>query len=120
MFKYYLPLDKLDNSVYIQFGCECMRPSELLLQYKEDIKVIFVKYPHIKSPHIFGSVCDGSDEEGSDIDFLVYPDRGVTYFDIAELQSDLENLLQCRVDITTPRGLPNQWRDKIIHHAVLL
>lgn len=97
-----------------------MRPSDLLAYHRDEVKAIFAKYPGIKSPHIFGSVSDGSDEEGSDIDFLVYPERGVTYFDIIELTLDLENLLHCQVDITTPRGLPSHWRDKVIQEAIAL
>ena len=52
---------------------------------------------------LVGSVARGDDNDGSDYDFLVDFDQGVTLFDIGGLKADLEELLGAEVDVV-PRS----------------
>jgi len=75
-----------------------MRPSEALALNRDKVLEIIARYP-VTNPRVFGSVARGEDVEGSDIDLLVHPDPGVSYFDLARLALDLEALLGCKVDL---------------------
>ncbi len=57
-----------------------------------------------------GSVARGGDDDGSDVDFLVDFEPGVTLFDIGGLKADLEELLGRDVDIVPRSCLRGQYR----------
>ena len=59
---------------------------------------------------LVGSVARGDDDSGSDFDFLVDFDPGVTLFDIGGLKADLEELLGADVDIVPRSCLRGQHR----------
>ncbi len=69
------------------------------------------------NPRVFGSVLDGTDQEGSDIDLLVDALPGATLFDLGGLQIELELLLGHRVDLLTPSDLPPKFRDRVLAQA---
>jgi predicted nucleotidyltransferase len=60
---------------------------------------------HADNPRVFGSVVNGTDVEGSDLDLLVDPLVGATLFDLGGLQIELESLLGVEVDIRMPNTL---------------
>jgi uncharacterized protein len=68
----------------------------------------------------FGSVARGEADEASDVDLLVEwePDRSL--LDLGGFLSDLEDLLQCKVDVVTERGLKNRIRERVLQEAVPL
>jgi len=66
---------------------------------------------------VFGSVLHGDDQEGSDLDLLVDPLPGATLFDLGGLQTELEDLLGVRVDVSTPQDLPLRFRTKVLAEA---
>ncbi|MFN0169232.1 MAG: nucleotidyltransferase family protein [Bryobacteraceae bacterium] len=69
---------------------------------------------------VFGSVARGGNDELSDIDFLVDLDSGRTLFDLGGLLSDLEALLQERVDVVTEKGLRPRIRERVLAEAIQL
>jgi len=69
------------------------------------------------NPRVFGSVAQGTDHDGSDLDLLVDTLPGATLFDLGGLQVDLEELLGVSVDLLTPGDLPPKFRDKILSEA---
>lgn len=81
-----------------------MRPSEILAAKADEVRAIIARYP-VRNPRIFGSVARGDDAEGSDLDILVEPLRGTTYFTLAKLQLELEELLGVEIDIATPGAI---------------
>lgn len=81
-----------------------MRPSMALEANKERVKEILSRFD-VANPRVFGSVARGEDEDASDLDLLVDPGTEITFYDLACLQSELEAVLGCKVDITTPNGL---------------
>lgn len=69
---------------------------------------------------VFGSISRGEAGETSDIDLLVQPEPGRSLLDIGGFAADLEELLGCRVDIVSERGLRPRFRDRVLHDAVAL
>lgn len=67
---------------------------------------------------VFGSVARGEASEGSDIDLLVRMEPGRSLFDLGALVVDLEELLGCRVDVVTERGLRARIREHVLRDAV--
>ena len=66
---------------------------------------------------MYGSVLQGRDTEGSDLDLLVDPLPGTTLFDLGGLQDELEELMGLRVDVRTPKDLPASFRAQVLAEA---
>jgi predicted nucleotidyltransferase len=66
---------------------------------------------------IFGSVARGEADRKSDVDFLVEMASGRSLLDLGGLSSDLEDLLGCRVDVVTERGLRERIRERVLREA---
>ena len=66
---------------------------------------------------MFGSVLQGADTEGSDLDLLVDPLPGTTLFDLGGLQDELEQLMGVHVDVLTPKDLPPKFRAQVLAEA---
>ena len=96
-----------------------MRPSEALQLHKKEIQLIVQKH-HAKNVRVFGSVLTGKDIEGSDLDLLVDPTEKTTLLDIAKIQNQLQKLLHVSVDVLTPKGLPEKFREQILKDAKFL
>ncbi|MGZ4956955.1 MAG: nucleotidyltransferase family protein [Methylobacter sp.] len=63
------------------------------------------------------SVLHGDDTEDSDLDLLVDPTPETTLMDIAKIQVEVARLLNIKVDVLTPRALPDKFRDQVINEA---
>jgi predicted nucleotidyltransferase len=61
---------------------------------------------------LFGSVLRDDFSPASDVDVLVTfsPEAGVSLFDFVEMQDELENLFQRKVDLVSKGGLRNPFR----------
>ena len=92
---------------------------ELLKAKREEILAVCAKYG-ARNVRVFGSVARSEADEQSDIDFLVELEPGRTLFDLAGLQYDLEQLLGCRVDVVTERGLKPRIRQRVLREPVAL
>jgi predicted nucleotidyltransferase len=91
----------------------------LLKTKREEILKVCAKYG-AHNVRVFGSVARGEADEKSDIDFLVEIEPGRTLFDLGGLLYDLEQLLGCRVDVVTGRGLKPRIRERVLREAVPL
>jgi len=69
----------------------------------------------VEQAWIFGSFARGDDHPDSDIDIVIKekPDRKFSYFDLADIQYKLENLLERKVDI----GFADSLRPNIAENA---
>lgn len=65
----------------------------------KEIKGTLRQFPKISQAWIYGSFSRKDDGPGSDIDIALRVDEGFSYFDLAEVQFQLENLVKRRIDI---------------------
>lgn len=72
----------------------------------------------VKSVRVFGSVATGRETQDSDVDFLVEVEPGSSLLDLGGLQVDLEELLRCKVDLVTAKGLRARVRPRVLQEAV--
>lgn len=92
---------------------------ELLRSRRNEILRVAAKHG-ARNVRVFGSVARGESDAGSDVDFLVVLDQGRSLFDHAALVIELEELLGCKVDVVTERGLRPRMRDRVMQEAVPL
>ena len=96
-----------------------MAVEDLLKAKREEILRLCAKYGAY-NVRVFGSAARSEADEQSDIDFLVELEPGRTLFDLGGLQSDLEQLLGCGVDVVTERGLKPRIRERVLREAAPL
>ena len=93
-----------------------MKPSEAFQAHRAEIRLIVERH-RACNVRVFGSVLHGDDVEGGDLDLLVDPLRHTTLMDIAAIQVELERVLGVRVDVLTPKALPDKFRGKVLAEA---
>ncbi len=96
-----------------------MKPCKLLENKKEAILRIAEAHgaTHLR---IFGSVARGTESPQSDVDFLVDLEPGRSLLDHVALIQDLEDLLECPVDVVTEKALHWYIKDRVLSEAVPL
>jgi predicted nucleotidyltransferase len=62
---------------------------------------------------VFGSVARGTAQKTSDVDFLVELEPGRSLIDLGGLAADLQELLDCKVDIVSERGLRPRFAQRV-------
>jgi uncharacterized protein len=67
---------------------------------------------------VFGSVARGEQGVGSDVDLLVEFEPGRSLLDLGGLIADLEEALDCPVDVVTLEELRPGMREKVLSEAV--
>jgi len=88
-----------------------------LLQEKRDQILQVAAERGASNIRVFGSVARGEAGPESDIDLLVDLESDRSLLDLGGLLSDLEDLLGCRVDIVTEKGLHWYIRDRVLAEA---
>jgi len=94
-----------------------MRPSVALQVYREQIKAIVLAH-RASNVRVFGSVIRGDDTDDSDLDLLVEPTPETSLMDIGAIRHELKSLLGVNVDVLTPNGLPDSFREKVLEESV--
>lgn len=93
-----------------------MKPSEALRRHRDAIRRIIESH-RTRNARVFGSVLRGEDTDQSDLDLLVDPTPETSLFDIGAILAELEQLLGVRVDVVTPKALPEKFRARVIAQA---
>ena len=96
-----------------------VRLYELLKSRRDEILRIAGRYG-ASNVRVFGSVVRGEDGPESDIDLLIDLEPGRTLFDLGGLNSDLQDLLDRKVDLVTENGISKYVRRRILSEAVPL
>lgn len=96
-----------------------MNLEEHLKSKREDILRLAAKHGAY-NVRVFGSVARGEADAESDVDFLVEMEPGRSLFDLGGLLMELQDLLDCPVDIVTDKGLRNRIRERVLTEAVPL
>ena len=94
-----------------------MRHDQLVKEKRAEILRIASRYD-ARDVRVFGSVARGEDDRESDVDFLVGLETGRSLLDLGGLQMELEELLGCRVDVVTTRGLKARLRERVLREAM--
>ena len=94
-----------------------MKPSHSLQAHRDEVRRI-IAARRVRNPRVFGSVARGQDIEDSDLDILVDPTAETTLFDIGALRHELGVLLGVRVEVLTPKALPQTFRDRALAEAI--
>ena len=74
----------------------------------------------LRQIRVFGSVARGQADDASDIDFLVEPGPDVSVLDLGGFLSELQQLLGCKVNVVTEKGLRPRIREQVLREAVSL
>ena len=69
--------------------------NKLIKQIKNKLK----QFSKVSSAWVYGSFSREDDRQGSDIDLAIKTDEGFSYFDLAEIQYQLENEITRKIDI---------------------
>lgn len=93
-----------------------MRPSEALEQHRNEIRRIVLENRSL-NPRVFGSILCGEDTEQSDLDLLVDPTQDTSLMDLVKIEERLEALMGIRVEVLTPRFLPESFRSRVLNEA---
>ncbi|MHB0999542.1 MAG: nucleotidyltransferase family protein [Armatimonadota bacterium] len=96
-----------------------MNIRELLENNRDEILRIAKKHG-ATNVRIFGSVARGQETLESDLDVLVDFEKGRSLMDHSALVIELQDLLGCRVDVATERGLKERIRDQVTKDSVPL
>jgi predicted nucleotidyltransferase len=88
---------------------EKLDKKDILRQLKAGIK----KFPYVEKAWIYGSFARGDDGPKSDIDVALQTNEKFTYFDLAEVQYQLENKINRKVDI----GFIDSFKPYIFEHV---
>jgi hypothetical protein len=94
-----------------------MKPSDAFKAHRAHLREIVTRHGALR-PRVFGSAIHGDDTEESDLDLLVDPSPHTTLMTLAAIQLEAERLLGVRVDVLTPKSLPQRYRDRVLNEAV--
>lgn len=93
-----------------------MKPSIALQKHREAVRQIVARH-RAANARVFGSVLEGTDHEGSDLDLLVDPTAETTLMDLGAIRLELRGLLGVEVDVLTPDAIPDNFRDQVVNGA---
>ena len=96
-----------------------MKIEKILEKKREEILKICAKYGAY-NVRIFGSVARGEADSLSDIDILVQFEPGRTLLDHAALWLELEEVLGCKVDVISEKGLKPRVKERVLKEAIPL
>ncbi len=68
----------------------------------------------VKSLALFGSVARDEAHPGSEVDLLIEFNRPMGLFGLIEIQSRLEEILKCKLDLGTPDSLKKCYRQHLM------
>jgi len=98
-------------------GANGMDMREVLKVKREEILRTAARHG-ARNVRVFGSVARGEADAESDVDVLVDMEPGRSLLDMGGLLMDLQDLLGCRVDVVSERGLRERIRERVLQEAV--
>jgi predicted nucleotidyltransferase len=96
-----------------------MTIEQLVHDKRDEIQRIATKHG-ARNIRVFGSVARGEARNDSDIDFLVDTGPVTSSWFPAGLVLDLEDVLGCKVEVVTEKGLSPFLKERVLQEAVPL
>lgn len=96
-----------------------MSRREAILDRYRDAIVAAARKHNASSIALAGSVARGTDHDDSDCDFVCKFKAGTTLLDMAGLQIELEEILGCKVDVSSAKALKPPY-DSMLDDAISL
>ncbi len=96
-----------------------MAIERLLREKRDEIRRIAAKHG-ARNVRVFGSVARGEASRESDIDILVDAGPDTSSWFPAGLILDLEEILGCKVEVVTEKGLNPHLKERVLQEAVPL
>ena len=87
-----------------------------LQERRAEIIAIAAKYGAY-NVRVFGSVARHEADSASDLDLLVDMEPERSLLDLGGMLMDLQDLLGCRVDVVTEKGLRGRIRERVLKEA---
>jgi predicted nucleotidyltransferase len=94
-----------------------MVDKRILVERRKSILALAERYG-VYDVRVFGSVARGESDEKSDVDLLVKVRPGRSLFDLGGFLMDVQDLLECKVDVLTDDGLKPRLRERVLREAV--
>ncbi len=88
----------------------------LIEAHREEILVLAERHG-MRDVRVFGSMARGDADDSSDVDLLVSLRPGQSGLDLAALLTDVQELLNRRVDVVTELALHPEMRDRVLREA---
>jgi uncharacterized protein len=89
---------------------------DMLVHHRDRLRAIGRRYGALRI-RVFGSRARGTATTSSDLDLLADFEPGRSLLDLIGLKQDLEDFLECKVDILTEDSLSPYLREKILRDA---
>ena len=92
-------------------------------EIKNSIKQSIQKSPYldkIRKVSLFGSYLHEQARDDSDVDILVEFDRGITLFNLVDMERAIGKDVKKKIDLLTPDSLSKYFRDEVINRAELI
>lgn len=96
-----------------------MTIAQILESKRREVLDIAAKHG-ARNVRVFGSVARGETTDASDVDLLVEMEPGRSLLDHTALWQELEDLLDCKVDVVSEKALHWYVRDRVLEEAVPL
>jgi predicted nucleotidyltransferase len=90
-----------------------------LEQYQNAI-IPVLKRHLIKRAAIFGSFAKGNNNENSDIDLLIEPGKGFTFFSLLNLEEEIAQLLNRKVDLVEYSAIKPSIKEEVLLSAITI
>ena len=97
-----------------------MKKEQLVTQKVREKILNIAKLHGIVKVRLFGSLVRGEATEASDIDFLVDMEDGRSLLELIGFKQDIEELLNCKVDVLSSGGVSPYLKERIFSEAVPL
>ena len=96
-----------------------MTLAQLLGEKRPDILRLAAQHG-ARNVRVFGSLARGEARLDSDVDILITLEPERSLLDLIALQQDLEDLLNCKVDVVTEASVSPYIRPQVLRDAVAL
>ena len=96
-----------------------MTLAQLLDDKRQDILRLAAQHG-ARNVRVFGSLARGEASPDSDVDILITLEPERSLLDLIALKQDLEDLLNCKVDVVTEAAVSPYIRPQVLRDAVAL